>query len=105
LSWFKKSKPEKPAEPTLSEALTALEQCGVRKRDNVSMEDLLFSTGGTANDPIDYVGLLCLIGGDVERDDFRPISDDIWHFDTSVFMTMEITFKSPIVSSCFPRAR
>jgi len=82
MSWFKKSKPEEPAEPTLSEGLAALEQCGIRKRDDVSIDDILFSTGGTADDPIDYVHLLCLLGSDVERDDFRPKSNDIWHFDT-----------------------
>jgi hypothetical protein len=83
MSWFKRSNPEKKVvKPSLSEGLAALEQCGIRKRDDISIEDILFSTGGTLDDPIDYVELLCVLGGDVERDDFRPISDDIWYFDT-----------------------
>jgi len=68
--------------PTLAEGLAALEQHGIRKRDDVSIEDILYSTGGTLNDPMDYPQLLCLIGSDVERDDFRPKSNDLWHFDT-----------------------
>jgi hypothetical protein len=67
---------------TLAKGLDALEQCGIRKRDDVSIEDILYSTGGTLEDAIDYTHLLCLLGSDVERDDFRPISDDLWHFDT-----------------------
>lgn len=68
--------------PTLAEGLAALERHGIRKRDDVSIEDILYSTGGTLNDPIDYPQLLCLIGSDVEREDFRPKSNDLWHFDT-----------------------
>jgi hypothetical protein len=79
-SWFKKSKPAEP--PTLAEGLAALERCGVRKRDDVSVADILYSTGGTLADSIDYVDLLCLIGSDVERHGFGPKSDDLWHFDT-----------------------
>jgi hypothetical protein len=68
--------------PTLAEGLATLEQHGIRKRDDVSIEDILYSTNGTLNDPIDYPQLLCLIGSDVERDDLRPKSNDLWHFDT-----------------------
>ena len=68
--------------PTLGEGLAALEQCGISKRKDVSVEDILYSTGGNLNDPIDYPQLLCVIGSDVERDDFRRMSDDLWHFDT-----------------------
>jgi hypothetical protein len=78
--WFKKSKPAKL--PTLAEGLAALERCGIGRRPDVSLDDLLFSTGGTLDDPVEYLDLLCDIGSDVERDDFRPKSDDLWHFDT-----------------------
>jgi len=67
---------------TLAEGLAALEHCGVRKRDDVSIDDILYSTGGSLSDPIDYTHLLCVIGSDVERDDFRPKSNELWHFDT-----------------------
>jgi hypothetical protein len=79
-SLFRKSGDAK--QPTLAEGLAALEGCGIRKRDDVSIEDILYSTGGTLSDPIDYRILLCVMGSNVERDDFRPKSDDLWHFDT-----------------------
>jgi hypothetical protein len=68
--------------PNLAEGLAALERCGIRKRDDVSVDDILYSTGGNLDDPIDYPQLLCVIGSDVERHPFRPKSDDLWHFDT-----------------------
>lgn len=80
LSWFRK-KVSAP-KPTLSEGLAALERCGISKRSDVSLDDILFSTGGTAEDRIGYDELVWTLGDDIERDDFRPISDDIWHFDT-----------------------
>ncbi len=75
------------AKPTLAEGLAALERCGVHKRDDVSIDDVLYSTGGTLNDPIGYPELLCVIGGTVERGDFRPKSNDLWHFDTECIYT------------------
>jgi hypothetical protein len=68
--------------PTLAEGLAALERYGIRKRDDVSIDDILHSTEGTLSDPIDYRKLLCVMGGSVKRGDFRPRSNDLWHFDT-----------------------
>ena len=81
-SFFKKPAEPKSKRPTLAEGLATLEQCGIRKRDDVTMDDILFSTGGSVNDPMDYPHLLCVIGSDVERGDFHPKSNDLWHFDT-----------------------
>jgi hypothetical protein len=67
---------------TLTEGLAALERLGIRKRADVSIDDLLYTTGGTEDDETDYLDLLCLLGGEVERGDFQIISDDLWHFDT-----------------------
>jgi hypothetical protein len=75
-------KSNKDKQPTLAEGLAALERCGIRKRDDVSIDDVLYSTGGTLNDPINYAQLLCVIGSQVERDKFQPKSNDLWHFDT-----------------------
>jgi hypothetical protein len=78
--WFKKAEPAKL--PTVAEALAALERLGIRRRPDVSIDDLLYSTGGTLDDPVEYLDLLCMLGDEVEREDFRPKSDDLWHFDT-----------------------
>jgi hypothetical protein len=67
---------------TLAEGLSLLEDCGVRRRADATIDDLLFSTGGKLDDPIEFVHLLCLLGGTVERGSFQPVSDDLWHFDT-----------------------
>jgi hypothetical protein len=74
------SNPEK--QTVLADGLAALEQCGIRRCDNVFIDDILYSTGGTLVDQISCPQLLCVVGSDVERDDFRPKSTDIWHFDT-----------------------
>ncbi|MDB6016408.1 MAG: hypothetical protein JWR19_897 [Pedosphaera sp.] len=31
--------------------------------------------------PVDRVALLCVLGSEVERGDFKRVSDDIWHVD------------------------
>jgi hypothetical protein len=46
------------------------------------MEDILYSTGGSLDDPVDFLDLLCLLGGESERRPYKMMSDDIWHFDT-----------------------
>ncbi|HEY1170901.1 MAG TPA: hypothetical protein VGH19_05980 [Verrucomicrobiae bacterium] len=78
----KSDKSKKVQLPTLAEGLAALESLGIRKRADVTIDDLLHSTGGTADEPTEYSSLLCILGGEVERGDFQPISDDVWHFDT-----------------------
>lgn len=66
----------------MAEGLAALERHGIRKRDDVSVDDILYSTGGSLNDPVDLTQLLCVIGSEVERGDFQPKSNDLWHFDS-----------------------
>jgi hypothetical protein len=66
---------------TLRQGLADLERFGIRKRDDVSLEDILYSTGGSADDRIEYIHLLCTLGGEAERGAERPISNDLWHFD------------------------
>jgi hypothetical protein len=60
------------------EQLTAL---GIRIRDGITSDDLLFSLGGTLEQPVDWADLLCVLGGEVERKPYARISDDIWHLD------------------------
>lgn len=80
LSWF--SKKDSTSKLTVAEGLAALEQHGISKRPDVPLDDILFSTGGSAEDSTDYVSLLCTLGGECERGDGHLMSDDIWHFDT-----------------------
>ena len=54
-------KSNKDKQPTLAEGLAALERCGIRKRDDVSIDDVLYSTGGTLNDPINYASYFALL--------------------------------------------
>jgi hypothetical protein len=70
----------KPA-VSVAQSLELLATIGIRRRPGVSDEDLLLSLGGTMDSPVDWVDLLCVLGGDVERGKFGRISDDIWHVD------------------------
>jgi hypothetical protein len=66
---------------SVAAALEELASVGVRVRPGVSTDDLLFSLGGTLESPVDRVVLLCVLGSEVERGDFKRVSDDIWHLD------------------------
>jgi hypothetical protein len=80
-SWFRKK--DSAPKPSLAEGLAALEQCGISKRSNVSLDDIRSSIAGTSTDGIDYDDLLCTLGSEMERgESFAPMSNDIWHFDT-----------------------
>lgn len=81
LSWFRKKDSAPP--PTLAEALAALEQQGISKRDDVTLDDIRSSMAGKPGTGVDYGDLLCTLGSEVDREeDYHPMSDDIWHFDT-----------------------
>ena len=67
--------------PSVAAALQQMERAGIRVREGITTEDLLYSLGGTMESPTDWVGLLCVLGSEVERGEFQRISDDIWHFD------------------------
>src|SRR5688500_7937595 len=70
----------KPA-VSVAQALESVAAIGIRRRPGVSDEDLMLSLEGTMVSPVDWVDLLCVPGGDVERGKFGRISDDIWHVD------------------------
>ncbi len=67
--------------PSVIAALEQLGKLGISVRPGISHEDLLYSLGGNMDSAVDWVQLLCVLGGEVERGDFERISDDIWHFD------------------------
>lgn len=68
-----KKKESKPA-VSVAQALELLPAIGIRRRPGVSDVDLLFSLEDTLDSPVDWVNLLCVLGGDVERGKF----DRIW---------------------------
>jgi hypothetical protein len=70
-----------PAPISVTAALDRLASLGIRLRAGISNDDLLFSLGGTLESPVEWVDLLCVLGSEVERGDFEPMSDDIWHLD------------------------
>jgi hypothetical protein len=75
-----KTKPSKPA-VSVAQAVELLAAIGIHRRPGVSDADLLLSLEGSMDSPVDWVDLLCVLGGDVERGKFGRISDDIWHVD------------------------
>jgi hypothetical protein len=75
-----KRKENKPA-VSVAQALGLLATVGIRPRPQISHDDLLLSLGGTMDSPVDWVNLLCVLGGEVERGNFERISDDLWHVD------------------------
>jgi hypothetical protein len=78
-SWFR----NKAAKPklTIPEGLTELAQHGIAKRGDVTLDDILFSQGGSLEDHVDHIDLLCILGSESEQRHGQFLSDDIWHFD------------------------
>ena len=52
---------------SIAQALESLAAIGIRRRPGVSDADLLLSLEGNMDSPVDWVDLLCVLGGDVER--------------------------------------
>jgi hypothetical protein len=78
----RKSKDPAPAASvSVRQAVEQLATLGIRRRSGISDDDLLLSLGGTMDSPVDWAGLLCVLGGEVERGKFQRISDDLWHLD------------------------
>lgn len=70
-----------PSTINVAQALEQLAAIGIRTRPGITHDDLLVSLDGTMDSPVDWITLLCVLGGEVERGQFQRISDDIWHFD------------------------
>jgi len=77
------SNKKKEAKPSVSvaQALDQLSALGIRPRPGITHDDLLQSLEGTMDSPVDWISLLCTLGGEVKRGGFHRISDDIWHID------------------------
>jgi hypothetical protein len=79
-SFSNKNKERDPV-MSIAQALEQLAAIGIRTRPNITSDDLLFSLDGAMDSPVDWTGLLCTLGSEVERGEFQRISDDIWHID------------------------
>jgi hypothetical protein len=78
---FKKEPKTLPMAASVRQGLAELERIGICMRPIALLDDLLYSSGGTLDDPIDYCDLLCILGGGAERGRGGRFSDDIWHLD------------------------
>lgn len=70
-----------PVAASVRQGLGQLAALGIRRRAGITDDDLLLTLEGTMDSPVDWVSLLCVLGGEVERGEFSRISDDIWHLD------------------------
>lgn len=76
------SKNKQQPKVTVAQALQQLSDIGIRKRANITDDDLLGSMGGSMGSRVDWPLLLCVLGDETEHGDgFERVSDDIWHFD------------------------
>jgi hypothetical protein len=80
---FSRKKKEDAAGTSTSVAgeLEQLAGIGIRMRPGISHDDLLLSLSRRRS-PVDWLGLLCVLGSEVKREAWERVSDDIWHFDT-----------------------
>jgi len=78
---FINKKNESKPEVSVAQALELLAAIGIGPRPQITHDDLLLSLGGSMESLVDWVDMLCVLGGEVERGDFERISDDIWHVD------------------------
>jgi hypothetical protein len=70
-----------PARIPLEEQLATLAESGIRLRPEFSAETLLESFSREKYEASRYIGALIRIGGELEREPYTPLSDNIWHFD------------------------
>jgi hypothetical protein len=71
----------KPRTP-LEKQLENLAGCGVHLKAEFSVETLLESFDREKYEERPYVGVVIRLGGELEREPFTPLSDNLWHLDT-----------------------
>ena len=67
---------------SLEDQRARLDKLGVRLRPGIGTEDLLVSWDRSEYEASPFVLLLTTMGGEVEKEPFPRISDDVWRFDT-----------------------
>lgn len=71
-----------PSRIPLEEQMATLAQCGIRLRPEFPVEVLLESFPREKYETSRYIGTLIRMGGELEREPFAPLSNNIWHLDT-----------------------
>ncbi len=66
----------------IQQQLETLGRCGIRPKDGIGINELLESFDREQYESDPYELLLVRLGGELEREPYPPISDDIWHLDT-----------------------
>jgi hypothetical protein len=65
----------------LEEQLSTLAECGIRLRPEFSGETLLESFPREKYETSRYIGVLIRMGGELEREPYTPLSNNVWHMD------------------------
>jgi len=67
---------------TLEQQLENLRECGIHLKPEFSVDTLLESFAREKYEERPYVGAIIRLGGELEREPFTPLSDNLWHLDT-----------------------
>jgi hypothetical protein len=73
MQWFRKSKPL-----SLEQQLAVLDECGIKMRPDLTVDDLLFSNSRERYEGDPFELLLLALAGEVKREPFIDFSDNIW---------------------------
>lgn len=68
--------------PTLEEQLRILEECGVRRRAGVTIDQVLTSWGREQFEADPFRLAVVALGAQAEEPPYPHLSDSVWHFDT-----------------------
>jgi hypothetical protein len=71
-----------PKRIPLEEQLEKLSSCGIRLKPEFSAETLLESFSREKYETSPYAGVVIRMGGELEREPWTPLSDNVWHLDT-----------------------
>jgi hypothetical protein len=76
-----------PTRVSLEDQLEALASCGIRLRTEFSIETLLESFSREEYETKPHIGALIRLGGEVEREPWTALSDNMWHVDMKCIET------------------
>jgi hypothetical protein len=70
-----------PNRISLEEQLSMLASCGIHMKPEFTVDTLLESFPRDKYETSHYIGLLIRLGGELEREPWTPLSNNLWHFD------------------------
>jgi hypothetical protein len=70
-----------PSRIPLEDQLATLASCGIRLRPEFSVETLLESFPREKYETSPYAGVVIRMGGELEREPWTPLSDNVWQLD------------------------